>query len=118
MRAPLPIQATVTAARVNIRDDRLILQAQLALELPMPEDALRLHCAGARHRRRRVFSTETGRWFCTVRHNGIAVCVKMSHYLSLAQWRTGESMQDLISRADIALYGAKQRGRNRVEVAP
>jgi hypothetical protein len=37
MRAPLPIQATVTDAQVKIQDDRLILQAQLALELPLPE---------------------------------------------------------------------------------
>jgi hypothetical protein len=37
MRAPLEVQATVAAAEVRIRDDRLILQAQLALELPLPE---------------------------------------------------------------------------------
>jgi hypothetical protein len=37
MRAPLPIQATVAAAEVKIQDDRLILQAHLELELPMPE---------------------------------------------------------------------------------
>ncbi len=37
MHAPLPIQATVAAAQVKIRDGRLILQAQLALELPLPE---------------------------------------------------------------------------------
>jgi hypothetical protein len=37
MHAPLPIQATVAAAQVKIQDDRLILQAQLALELPLPE---------------------------------------------------------------------------------
>src|SRR5215213_6565463 len=37
MHAPLPIQATVATAQVKIQDDRLILQAQLALELPLPE---------------------------------------------------------------------------------
>jgi hypothetical protein len=36
MRAPQELQATVTTARVKIQDDRLILQAQLCLELPMP----------------------------------------------------------------------------------
>jgi hypothetical protein len=37
MRAPQEIQATVTAAQVKIQDNRLILQAQLCLELPLPE---------------------------------------------------------------------------------
>src|SRR3954467_9737940 len=36
MRAPQELQATVTAAQVKIQDQRLILQAQLCLELPMP----------------------------------------------------------------------------------
>ena len=36
MRAPLEPQATVTDARVKIQDQRLTLQAQLCLELPMP----------------------------------------------------------------------------------
>src|SRR3954453_17041891 len=37
MRAPQDLQATVTTAQVKIQDQRLILQAQLCLELPMPE---------------------------------------------------------------------------------
>jgi hypothetical protein len=37
MRAPQEIQATVDAAQVKIQDRRLILQAQVSLELPMPE---------------------------------------------------------------------------------
>jgi hypothetical protein len=36
MRTPQELQATVTAETVKIQDDRLILQAQLCLELPMP----------------------------------------------------------------------------------
>ena len=36
MRAPQEIQATVTDAQVKIQDQRLILQAQLCLELPLP----------------------------------------------------------------------------------
>src|SRR3982750_4002082 len=36
MRAPLELQATVTDAQVKIQEDRLILQAQRCLELPLP----------------------------------------------------------------------------------
>jgi hypothetical protein len=36
MRAPQDIQATVTAEQVKIHGQRLILQAQVCLELPMP----------------------------------------------------------------------------------
>src|SRR5689334_23758735 len=37
MPAPLPIQATVAEEHVKIRDDQLILQAQIRLQLPLPE---------------------------------------------------------------------------------
>lgn len=37
MRASPEIQATVTAEHVELQDDRLILQAQVSLELPLPE---------------------------------------------------------------------------------
>src|SRR5437763_8659081 len=36
MRAPQELQATVTTAQVKIQDQRLILQAQVCLELPLP----------------------------------------------------------------------------------
>ena len=37
MRAPQEVQATVTAGQVKVQDQRLVLQAQFCLELPMPE---------------------------------------------------------------------------------
>jgi len=48
--------------------------------------------------------------------DGLALILRVS--VGIAQWRMGETMAVLIDRADAAMYGAKQRGRNRVEVAP
>ncbi len=48
--------------------------------------------------------------------DGLALLLRVS--VGVAQWRAGEAMPALIDRADTALYGAKDRGRNRVEVAP
>lgn len=48
--------------------------------------------------------------------DGLALLLRVS--VGIAQWRVGEKMPALIERADAALYSAKDRGRNRVEVAP
>jgi len=37
--------------------------------------------------------------------------------IGVAQWVPGEELPDVLGRADLALYQAKHKGRNRVEVA-
>jgi diguanylate cyclase (GGDEF)-like protein len=48
--------------------------------------------------------------------DGLALILRVS--VGVAQWRTGEKMPDVIERSEGALFRAKDRGRNRVEVAP
>lgn len=46
------------------------------------------------------------------------VTVKITVSIGVAEAMPGESKESLIARADAALYQAKQRGRNRVSLAP
>ncbi len=42
--------------------------------------------------------------------------VEMTVSIGVSQWRSGQEIRNLLHRADVALYRAKQTGRNRVEV--
>jgi diguanylate cyclase (GGDEF)-like protein len=42
--------------------------------------------------------------------------VKVTASIGVAQWHPGQDFRDLIHRADLAMYRAKQDGRNRVKV--
>ncbi|MBS2022559.1 MAG: GGDEF domain-containing protein [Deltaproteobacteria bacterium] len=53
----------------------------------------------------------------TVRAGEGAMGRKLTVSIGLAQLRPGETAEELISRADAALYGAKHEGRDRVTVA-
>jgi polar amino acid transport system substrate-binding protein len=44
-------------------------------------------------------------------------CTSVTASIGLAQYEEGDSMEQLIARADKALYKAKSSGRNRVEVS-
>lgn len=41
--------------------------------------------------------------------------VRITTSIGVAQWSSGQDLSDLIFRADVAMYRAKQKGRNRVE---
>ena len=43
--------------------------------------------------------------------------VRVTASFGVVQWRSPESLTDLVARADVALYQAKRMGRNRVEIA-
>jgi diguanylate cyclase (GGDEF)-like protein len=53
----------------------------------------------------------------TVAASALGPQVRVTVSLGVAERRAGESRDDLIRRADAALYAAKRAGRNRVELA-
>lgn len=52
----------------------------------------------------------------SVEHNGVAVRVTISIGVAHLDWVSGTTLQELIHRADQALYQAKAEGRNCVSV--
>jgi c-di-AMP phosphodiesterase-like protein len=46
----------------------------------------------------------------------VAAQVEVTVSIGVSQWRSGQEIHDLLHGADVAMYRAKQRGRNRVVV--
>jgi len=42
--------------------------------------------------------------------------IELTASVGVSQWRSSQEIRDLLHQADVALYRAKQNGRNRVEV--
>ena len=43
--------------------------------------------------------------------------IALSASIGVAEWKRGETLDDVLARADAALYTAKESGRNRVAAA-
>jgi two-component system cell cycle response regulator len=52
--------------------------------------------------------------FAELRLATVGKAVRFTCSFSVSEWRDGESIDDLLKRADVALYSAKKIGRNRV----
>ena len=54
------------------------------------------------------------RKFAELRLATLGQAVRFTCSFGVSEWRDGENIDDLLKRADVALYGAKKTGRNRV----
>jgi diguanylate cyclase (GGDEF)-like protein len=103
------IQSIVDTARKQVREaDSIFRWGGEEFLLLLPDCDLQ-HAARSADKIRRQISEHP----VFVGDGAISVAIS----LGVAEWRSGESADDLVMRADRALYAAKQNGRNRIEIA-
>lgn len=65
-----------------------------------------------------AFAERFRKTICALRFDGVLSEVRLSISIGVAEHRVGESMGDILLRADAALYTAKRSGRNCARMAP
>lgn len=104
------LRAVTSAVRAGLREtDALSRQGGEEFAVLLPHADRESAAAGAERLRRAI---EQLRLPAPLQEQSVTVSI------GVAQWAEGETLDELLRRADAALYRAKNAGRNRVDPAP